>query len=328
MVALVAISGEQFPATSAHLNTAWDQNWRLSEIALAAFLSGRHPRDRFEFGLFSVVDMLQKLLLVWTHLRVDGDRFVRSGLYRSADRSEKVGVSYSIGQALAHLFLTTVLDVPFTLHVDRYAAEYELTWIRHGGLSPDLIGLGNGWVVAEAKGRTRGQSTQTLDHAAEQKRAIRTIAGERPQLRLASLSHFGDGTLALHVKDPEADVRIVDLPGSRFELLRAYYDPILRLTRGGGTRRIFGTTARFVDFPGLDVSIGVAMGIASSLRSESKTLRLAERISDAGPDLRHADDMMAITSSGLAIILGTTWDPEVMSREPWERKSNAGGAFT
>src|SRR5205085_11843549 len=101
---------------------------------------------------------------------------------RGADRSEKSGISYMLGQTLAHLFVTGRLGVPYTMHVDRYWEEVDLVWGDDASRRPDLIGRGSSWVVIEAKGRTWGYGN-ALANAIVQKGTVLTIGGDPPGVR-------------------------------------------------------------------------------------------------------------------------------------------------
>ncbi|TKA08562.1 hypothetical protein [Actinacidiphila oryziradicis] len=125
-----------------------------SELAHALFATGRTPGDQAKYGHASVWEWLHRMSVIPAYIRRASDnRLVRTQLARSMDRSEKVSLSYTLGQALTGVFSQNILSVRYLMHVDRYAR-------RHGVLftatrqRADLFGRRDtGWVVAEAKGR-------------------------------------------------------------------------------------------------------------------------------------------------------------------------------
>jgi hypothetical protein len=293
----------------------------MVQLVKAAIVTG-HPRDRFENGPFSLVEMLARAATLWSSLRITDDRFVRTGVYRAADRSEKAGISYTLGQTLAHLFATRLLDVPYTMHVDRYWEEVELVWERNARRRPDLIGRGRSWVVIEAKGRTWGIQGNVLENAIEQKGTVLAIGGEAPGLSLAMVTHFADGALALRVRDPEGDEESVGLPGDPATFLRTYYQPFVDATRGGRRRRFFGRDVLAVRFPGLDLSIGLETSVAAALRRTDATLvRTMERLASETQSREQADEHRTIGGDGVVLELGPSWRDAIMSLEPWDRAS-------
>ena len=181
---LVHVSGQAFTPPYGGLNNTWDERWRLPHVVLAAFLAGRKRGERFAAGMFSVAEMLASVSLIRANLRVAQNRFVQSPAYAGATRSQKSFISYTIGQTFAHLFMTRHLGVRYTMDVDRYAAELGIGGLPGSKSIPDLIGFGQGWVVAEAKGRTWWLETRTMQHAIQQKRAISTVGGIAPSLCL------------------------------------------------------------------------------------------------------------------------------------------------
>jgi hypothetical protein len=305
-VPLVRIDGKSFPAAYAHLNRSWDERWRLSSVVLASFVAGRRPKDRFEAGLFSVADMLESVWLTRANLRVANNRFVRSPVYLRANGARKRVVSYSVGQTFAHLFMTRFLSIQYTMDVDRYAAELGVIGVRGSRLTPDLIGNGRGWVVAEAKGRSWWLDTKTRQHAAQQKRAIASIGGTPPSLCVVSVAHFGRSVLSLEVSDPDT-VGPLSLPGDRLDFLRAFYRPLVHGLQSGTPRSVFGREVLFLDVPELDLAVGLEAGIAESASSNSGLLSLAEQSVEDRAVRDSANSNTAIEANGVAVQLGPTW---------------------
>jgi hypothetical protein len=163
-------------------------------------------------------------------------RLVRSRLAIELDRSEKVGLSYALGQAMTGIFCRRVLSVPHLMHVDRYGQRFGVTF-GAGRKRPDLIGHKHtGWIVAEAKGRSNGMETELRAKLEEQKRSISTISGQPPELTVGCVASFPPGisSMLLNAFDP-----VDDEPESiqiRIELdrfLLAYYEPFVTAVDSG-----------------------------------------------------------------------------------------------
>ena len=270
--------------------------------------------------MFSIVEMLARALLLGACLRIENNRFTQSGVYRLADRSEKSGISYSLGQTFAHLFVTRRIGVPYTLHVDRYWEEVDLVWGENAKRRPDLIGRGAMWVVIEAKGRTWGFDQTVMDNAREQKLTVLTIGGATPGLFLAAVAHFAYGVLVLRVRDPEPASDPTRLPADAAAFIRTYYQPFLEATQSGARRQLFGRTVRFVRFPGLDLEVGLEEAVIKALRrSDAALLREADRFASEAQAREQSDELRAIGADGVAFWLGPSWSEDVMTLEPWDR---------
>ena len=67
---------------------------------------------------------------------------------------------------------------------------------------------------------------------------LRKIDGSDPSIRVASISHFFDNTLNLHLEDPdEIDSNAVDfeISGGEDQFLKYYYRPFVSLIERSGT---------------------------------------------------------------------------------------------
>jgi hypothetical protein len=155
-------------------------------------------------GAASLYECVHRVAIIPAYIRRRaGGAFVRSQLCTDLDRSEKVGVSYSLGMALTRLFTAMRLRVPFLLHVDRYGHRYDVRYVSRR--RPDLIGLGpGGWLVAEAKGRSNRMEAVLCGKLQIQKRSVKSVAGGPPVLALACVAHFDEGRLRVSAFDPAA----------------------------------------------------------------------------------------------------------------------------
>jgi hypothetical protein len=240
------------------------------DLAHALFTTGRVPGDVAGHGMSSVWEWIHRASLMPSYVRrANGGRLVRSALALELDRSEKVALSYALGQALTSIFCEQTIGVTFLMHVDRYASRYG-TVFGVGRTRPDLIGRAPlGWVVAEAKGRSMAMENDLRSKLEGQKRSILSIEGAAPWLALGCVASFPppNRTMKVDAFDPTDNapeaIRI-DLTFESF--LRAYYEPFAAAVDFGELRD--GTDAMIIsDLAGLGMSVGIPRSIYSALRS-------------------------------------------------------------
>lgn len=202
------------------------------DLAHALFATGRAPGDQARYGYASVWEWLHRVSLIPAYIRWTPRRsLVRSGLALELDRSEKVAVSYALGQAMTGIFSAHVLRVPFLMHVERYASHYKIVFGATRKRA-DLFGRGaSGWVVAEAKGRSRAMEHDLRKKLIAQKRSVRTIGGHRPGMAFGCVASFppgGGDCLRVDAFDPADDeVETIDLPADVDRFILAYYEPFM-----------------------------------------------------------------------------------------------------
>jgi hypothetical protein len=162
--------------------------------------------------------------------RTSGGRLARSRLALDLDRSEKVALSYALGQAMAAIFCAQVLSVRFLMHIDRYAARFS---VRFGSAQrADLFGQDalRQWIVAEAKGRSNSMERALMNVLVAQKRAIVSVGGVAPILALGCVASFPPTTRTLRVDafDPEpGELEQVSIDVDVDRYILAYYEPFL-----------------------------------------------------------------------------------------------------
>ncbi|WP_338909455.1 hypothetical protein [Streptomyces nigra] len=211
-------------------------------LAHALFTTGRAPGDTASHGWTSVFEWLHRVALMPAYLRRRPDgRIARSDLARELDRSEKVALSYAVGQAMTGIFATQLLDVRFLMHVDRYGGSYQLVVPPNTKSRPDLFGQRGtgGWIVAEAKGRSTPIDADLKRKMRLQKRMIRSVAGVPPEIAYGCCAYFektnGQEWLHLYSVDPqEDDPEAIDFRiSSPDHFIAAYYAPFLSAIRAG-----------------------------------------------------------------------------------------------
>ncbi|OXM57685.1 hypothetical protein CFP71_06785 [Amycolatopsis thailandensis] len=191
---------------------------------------------------------------------------IRSSLALSLDRSESVAISYALGQAMTSIFCREQLGVTHLLHVDRYAPQYHL---RFGGTRrADLFGPSpNGWVVAEAKGRSGSVPLELRRTLVAQKRSVSEIEGKPPWVAVGCVAYFPqrNGAMQVDAFDPVKDI---DEPSffdvERDDYLLSYYRPFLRVLESGEREERGAFEA--VEFPDFGVRVGVPARLVERLR--------------------------------------------------------------
>jgi hypothetical protein len=267
------------------------------DLAHALFTTGRAPGDRAVHGTASVWEFIHRASLIPAYVRrAPSGTLTRSRLALELDRSEKVALSYALGQAMTAIFCAQRLSVRFLMHVDRYAARFA---VRFGGRKrADLFGqdaLGQ-WVVAEAKGRSNSMESALVSLLLAQKSAIISVAGSPPSLALGCVASFPRNTRTLRIDafDPESgEIEPVRINVDTDRYILAYYEPFLAAIELGVSdevtdRRVAdGGAIEVARFESVGLRVGLLRDIAALVRQarEGETTGLAEAIGRvlAGP---------------------------------------------
>ncbi|MEV6925546.1 hypothetical protein AB0M46_13750 [Dactylosporangium sp. NPDC051485] len=225
----------QFP--DGVINNSGELRFTVDDLVHALFVTGRAPGDRMRYGSASIWEWLHRTSMVPAYVRRHySGRLVRSRLAMELDRSELVGFSYALGQAVTAVFCRIELAVTHLMHVDRYANHYGLTF-GNTRKRADLFGRAPaGWVVAEAKGRSRAMETALMNKLAAQKRSIATIGGVRPWLALGCVASFPTdrGGMRVDAVDPVEDSpETIVITGGVDAYMLAYYGPFILAIDGG-----------------------------------------------------------------------------------------------
>ena len=256
------------------------------DLAAALFVTGRAPGDEALHGQASVLEFIHRAALVPAYLRsVAGDRVSRSALALELDRSEKVNLSYSLGQAMAGVFAQQRLGVARLMHVDRYAAHFGVSFAA-GRQRPDLIGVGTGgWVVIEAKGRSNAMEASLPAKLKSQAAMVASIGGAAPWVSLGSIAQFPPPAreLEVHAIDPPSKADGLRWEIDRDRLVAAYYAPFVRAIDAGAEFDPVDDGGEFFEIGDLG-SVGVRVGLLREVaglvreRGDRSTEGLAEEI--------------------------------------------------
>ncbi|WP_280472325.1 hypothetical protein [Nocardia cyriacigeorgica] len=177
------------------------------------------------------------------------------------------------------LFCRQVLNVSHLLHIDRYASTYAVGFTK-GRKRADLIGRApSGWVVAEAKGRSRAMERTLRRKLVEQKRSVLSIESTPPSLALGCVASFPDGRdMIVQAFDPEEpDVDAISLDElTRDQYLYAYYLPLINTIESGDRidRGSAATPFEQADFGRFRVQVGLMREIADLVRESTSPWRL------------------------------------------------------
>lgn len=227
----VPFRAEAFPG---HVARRGVMQFDESALAHALFVTGRAPGDQTRYGAMSLWEWIHRSSLVPAYLRrTPTGRLMKSALADSLDRSEKVGLSYALGQALTGIFCEQALGVTHLMHIDRYAARWR---VQFGPTRQraDVFGrIGpKRWVVAEAKGRSNGMESALRQTLIDQKSTVRTVAGHAPEVSLGCVASFPTlrggirGPMRLDAFDPEvAKNESVDFGVTEGRFFETYYEP-------------------------------------------------------------------------------------------------------
>nr|WTA64687.1 hypothetical protein OHB51_19355 [Micromonospora sp. NBC_00855] len=260
-----------FPAGLISPNAALE--FTTDDLTHALFATGRAPGDEVRHGWASVWEFVHRASLIPAYVRrTRGGALVKSALAVELDRSEKVTLSYSLGQALTGIFCERKLGVTHLLHIDRYASRWGVVFAATKKRA-DLFGLSPaGWVVAEAKGRSNGMEPDLPNTIIAQKRSVKSISGRRPWLALGCVAAFPPHRreLSITAVDPDEEGPEpvdVDLDLDRYML--AYYEPFLAAI-AAGTPQVRDQRYLTSRLGLLDLRVGLRRDIAVRVQQASQ----------------------------------------------------------
>lgn len=244
------------------------------DLAHALFTTGRAPGDQLSHGKASVWEFIHRVSVIPAYIRRDRDQhLVRSRLARELDRSEKVALSYALGQAVTGIFCQKILSIPFLMHVDRYAERYGVMF--GSGKRADLIGYDSslGWSVAEAKGRSNSMEPGLRQKLVAKKRSVVSIEGSPPALALGCVASFPPRVPWLRIDAIDPELEEIEPTAISVDLDRymlAYYEPFTAAIDAGeadaGDDDAELSPVRSVRFPGLNLRVGLLGSVDQRVR--------------------------------------------------------------
>lgn len=323
------------------INCSW------SDLTWAATTVGRPGWAQvFQYGWYSSLEYIYRLAMIQANLRNTSSglpRICKTAAFTGLDPSEKTAISYFIGLTVAKILSWKLFNAPWPQHLDKFAGSLTPNLKRRK--RPDLLAqdISGRWIVLEAKGRTNTMPAETMKNAKTQTKAVGTVNGKSPYLRIAVGSYFMGQKLAAKLEDPPEGGQSATLNISEERFFREYYAHVanffLEQTREVQkvefTRGLVFSIARI---PEVDASIGIAEPILTAYRTERElqntALGVAARLqretqlntSDRVPPAlavgryRGAYSSFTLGADGIAVALGQSWSHEQMAREPEDRK--------
>lgn len=253
-----------------------------ADLMHALFVTGRASGDEWLHGSLSLFEWLHRAAVVPAYLADVRGRVCRTALADSLDRSEKVNLSYAIGQAGTGLFAQQRLGVTRLLHLDRYGLTHGVQLLPTRR-RPDLFGLGSGgWVIAESKGLSNPTNLTYARTAKTQAALVSSVGGVSPWCRAGIVTYFDHPSRSMNLiaVDPDEDELARDLPSvtkERFDY--AYYAAFMSaLGRQADVAIVQDTRYRIRQFEG----VGLTLGLRADLyeRMQGATGRRAISISE------------------------------------------------
>jgi len=255
---------------------AWsDTTFTVTDLAAALFTTGRAPGDEVRHGSASVAEFVHRAALIPAYVRRDrAGRLIKSELAKKLDRSEKVNLSYSLGQAMAGVFAQRRLGVARLMHVDRYE-PYHAVNFGPSRQRPDLFGKGSGgWVVVEAKGRSNAMEADLAAKVKSQAGNVVSIGGSAPWVACGVVAQFPSPspTMELYAIDPEPNEVALRWQVDPDLFVEAYYSPFLRALDLGRNQRLTDVPVdrlEAVDLGAVGVRVGLPRELAGLLRERA-----------------------------------------------------------
>jgi hypothetical protein len=272
----------------------------------------------------SVWEWIHRTSLIPAYIRrAQRGRVARSQLALDLDRSEKVGVSYALGQAMTGIFCEKLLSAPFLLHIDRYEKQYGVSFSptrkRADLFGPDRNG---DWMVAEAKGRSNAMEADLRGMLEEQKRSVSQIAGSAPRVVMGCVASFPapGRTLRVDAFDPTEDsIESVQLDVNLDLYFLAYYEPFIAAIDFGEPDGVLDDEEMiFSAIPRAGLRVGIRRSIADRIRVARRanvTAGLAESIWSLLA--RNSSELTAGTAFPDGTAIQTNWEA-YLSLNDWE----------
>lgn len=243
-----------------------------NDLAHALFATGRAPGDQFRYGKASVYEYMHRVSVIPAYVRrAPYGVLRRSRLALELDRSEKMAFSYALGQAMTAIFCGQLLGATHLMHVDRYGHHYGMTF-GVGKTRADLFGPAlSGWLVAEAKGRSRQMESALRSKLIKQKRSVKSIGGQSPSIALGCVASFPPDAAGMRVDavDPvEDEPEAITIDADLDSYVEAYYAPIIAMTADSA----IGAEGRYAAtrMPGVGVTVGLNQRLLRLLQEERR----------------------------------------------------------
>ncbi|MCA1551085.1 hypothetical protein I6F36_30080 [Bradyrhizobium sp. BRP19] len=225
------VAASQFTGAFAKLNSSTDITATRADI-IRSLLTVGYPSPKKAIRKVGLWRTRMLSAMAYGYL----DRKLRTTEYfRNLEQTEKVGVSFLLGQAFTHWFAQDRMGIEFLEHV---AGFKSITWGTSSatvspktGAStpspksrPDFIGMKKAEKhVFESKGRIRRPAQSAIAKALGQVSALRSINGTQPATRCATFFMLKASGAEGRVVDPEGDAAGVELKFDEWEMITTAY---------------------------------------------------------------------------------------------------------
>jgi len=187
--------------------------------------------------------------------------------FRNLEQTEKVGVSFLLGEAFSHWFATERMNLEFLLHV---AGLDSIAWgtapasvaAKEGASTPspksrpDFVGFRQAERhVFESKGRIRRPAVKVIGKALGQASALLSVNGTPPTTRCATFFMLKASGTEGQVIDPPGIGQGVTVTFDELEAVRAAYTFFLE------GENVDLADAMGEDYVGRDIETGVFFGV-------------------------------------------------------------------
>lgn len=252
--------------------------------------------------------------------------------FRALEQSEKVGVSFLLGEAFTHWFAQSRMGIPHLAHV---AGVPSCVW---GGPSahtppkagaatpapksrPDFIGIHRDERhVFESKGRERRPSDAVAGKALGQASALRSVDGKSPTTRNACFFMFKASGAEGKVIDPPSDKDGIGVKFDTLEAIQRAYaffldqrETLRALDRPGYVGREIDDQTTF----GIDVKVlaAVSESITTPRLRQERVLEIYDILEGRAQDYEQSADRQA--SIGIdGTMLVSSGEPRIRRRTP------------
>jgi hypothetical protein len=207
------------------------------------------------------------------------------------------------------------------MHIERYASRWAIDFGNQK--RPDLFGRSpQGWIVAEAKGRSSTPDTALRTKIREQKSSVTSIQGQEPALAIGCISYFSNQErwLRMDVIDSKFDSEGIELDVDADRFTLTYYEPFLMavdMGRDNEERQSLGAPSDDDVISAQFDSFGLRIGL---LRSIDVLVRQAKRSGDLTGLSQTVAQILASDRRGSLFPDGTLveaqWDDSI-STEDW-----------
>ncbi|HSD17491.1 MAG TPA: hypothetical protein VLC71_09590 [Thermomonas sp.] len=286
------------------------------DLVWAAISYGkRNASQLIAYQWHSLAELVVKTHSVYAFLRSGPTGFEKSDLYSNLDATEKGAASYFLGMTMCKIFADQKLNTPWLFHVSLATSNgASILFNKVSKERPDLIGLtmGNDWIVAEAKGRSKQFSTKALQKAKKQSTMVLSVNGISPIHRFGIQSCF-DPQLMAHVEDPPIAREAYPIELDLREALAHYYSISSALSRYGEEKQISGIEYLVVNDPRSGLSVGLPKHIVKEITSPE--------VSQQGVTLKthRISEQEKIYSDGFYVRLDDRWAQKNMRQQPRQR---------